>query len=78
MLPTPATSSIQRWTSTSVRQDYWQSSEWIGYNSIYDAVFDWETVYTGTSMERDRFFFTANEKSMFFGCGKISIREAIW
>ena len=40
-----------------IDQDYWQSIHFVGYNGLYDWVFDVGTRMTGTSMAADKFDF---------------------
>ena len=46
-----------------IRQDWWQSWKPVGYNNIYDIVFDKATQKTGTSMAKDRYTFNVGEKT---------------
>ena len=45
-----------------IRQDWWQSILFVGYNDLYDLAFDFGVGLTGTTMDRDKFKFTANDK----------------
>ena len=44
-----------------IRQDWWQSWHFVGYNDFYDWAFELGTGLTGTTMARDKFQFTAND-----------------
>ena len=46
-----------------IRQDWWQSWKPVGYNNIYDIVFDKATQKTGTSMAKNRYTFNVGEKT---------------
>ena len=46
-----------------IRQDWWQSWKPVGYNNIYDIVFEKATQKTGTSMAKDRYTFNVGEKT---------------
>ena len=45
-----------------IRQDWWQSWHFVGYNDFYDWAFDFGTGLTGTTMQRDKFDFIYNNK----------------
>ena len=45
-----------------IRQDWWQSWHFVGYNDLYDWAFDFGVGLTGTTMERDKFDFVYNNK----------------
>lgn len=53
-----------------IRQDYWQSWTYVGYNDIYDKVFGWATNFTGTSMDRKIFQFDLGSESLRFWAWK--------
>ena len=46
-----------------IRQDWWQSWKPVGYNNIYDIVFEKATQKTGTSMAKNRYTFNVGEKT---------------
>ena len=49
-----------------IRQDYWQSWKYVGYNKFYDVVFDLATKATGTSMLSNHIKFQHNEMQYIF------------
>lgn len=44
-----------------IRQDWWQSWSFVGYNDLYDDAFRLGTQFTGTSMAKDKFEFSASD-----------------
>lgn len=49
-----------------IKQHYWQSWKYVGYNEFYDVVFDWATKATGTSMLPNQISFQYNNEKYLF------------
>lgn len=45
----------------SIDQNYWQSVHLLGYNDIYDIVFDIAVGMTGYTVDKEKFPFTAKD-----------------
>ena len=46
-----------------IRQDWWQSWHFVGYNDFYDWAFEFGTGMTGTTMAKDKFDFSYNGRN---------------